>query len=94
MRATEIQQLSKRPERLRTRSLACYWTVTELGIPGTPAGRPAGYGAVGGEQGRSKRCHGGGEEGFQVSRMLKVVKSWAAHVGDVSGTLSLTSCAS
>jgi REP element-mobilizing transposase RayT len=40
--ATEILQPSKKPERVRARSLVCYWAVTELGLAGTAVGRRLG----------------------------------------------------
>ena len=39
MRPEEIVEPSKKPERVRARSLVCYWAVKELGIPGTVIGR-------------------------------------------------------
>jgi hypothetical protein len=42
MTATEILQPGKKPERVRARSLVCYWAVTELGLAGTAVGRRLG----------------------------------------------------
>jgi putative transposase len=42
MTAAEILQPSKKPDRVRARSLVCYWGVTELGRAGTAVGRRLG----------------------------------------------------
>ena len=38
MNSEVILQPSKKPERVRARSLVCFWAVTELGLSGTEVG--------------------------------------------------------
>ena len=40
--AGEILEPIKKPERVRARSLVCYWAVTELGLAGTTVGKRLG----------------------------------------------------
>jgi hypothetical protein len=42
MTAREILEPSKKPQRVRARSLLCFWAVTELGLAGTVVGKRLG----------------------------------------------------
>ena len=42
MTAREILEPSKKPQRVRARSLVCFWAVRELGLVGTAVGRQMG----------------------------------------------------
>jgi putative transposase len=42
MKAREILEPSKKPQRVRARSLLCFWAVTELGLAGTVVGKRLG----------------------------------------------------